>query len=65
MQKYEPMKKLQDLRERENLSRTELAEKANITYMSILNYERGERFPKREILGKLALALNCEVSDII
>ena len=59
------MKKLQDLRERENLSRTELAEKANITYMSILNYERGERFPKREILGKLALALNCEVSDII
>lgn len=65
MQKYEPMKKLQKLRERENLSRTELAEKANITYMSILNYERGERFPKREILGKLALALNCEVSDII
>lgn len=65
MKKYEPMYKLQKCRESANLTRAELAEKANITYMSVLNYERGVRFPKRDILGQLALALNCEISDIV
>ena len=46
-------------------SQVELAKRSGITNVSIFNYEKGLRFPRRDVLYKLAEALECEVSDII
>lgn len=43
---------------RKNISKSELAEKAGITYRGIANYLNGSRKPKRDVLEKIAQALD-------
>lgn len=59
------MQKLIAIRQEKNLSRQELASMVGVSYMAISNYERGFRFPKRNILNKLSVALDCSIVDII
>jgi len=47
-------KKLQNLRERRGLSQDELAQKLDVTRVSISNYERGLRMPDAEVVARLA-----------
>jgi len=50
---------------RKQMTKKELAEKANITPMAITNYENDERKPSMEILKALAAALDVRVSDFL
>lgn len=43
---------------RKNISKSELAEKAGITYRGIANYLNGSRKPKREVLERIAQVLD-------
>lgn len=61
----QPMEKLHKKRIEKGWSQVELAKRSGITNVSIFNYEKGLRFPRRDVLYKLAEALECEVSDII
>ena len=53
------------LRVKKNMTQGELAEKAGVKRMTISYYETGLRYPRREILDKLADALGCDVKDIV
>ncbi len=48
-----------------SLSKKELANKVNITSMSISNYENGKRIPEIETMKKLAEALGVRVADFL
>lgn len=61
----QPMEKLKNKRLEKGWSQVELAKRAGIKNYSVFNYEHGKRFPRREVLYKLAEALECEVKDII
>ena len=65
MHKYKPMLKLMVRRRIAGFTHRELAERLGVKAMAISAYERGERFPRRDLLDKLAEALNCEVKDLI
>lgn len=56
--------RIQAFRKEKGLSQAQLAEKAGISEISIRKYENGERNPKIETLGKIAMALNVPVSDL-
>lgn len=58
-------KNLKYYRLRKQMTKKDLAEKANITPMAITNYENGERKPSMEILKALAAALDVRVSDFL
>ena len=47
------------------MSKKELADRANVTPMAITNYEKGDRTPNMEILQALASALDVRVSDFL
>ena len=53
------------LRVKKNMTQGELAEKAGVKRMTISYYETGQRYPRREILDKLADVLGCDVKDIV
>lgn len=59
------MKKLKDKRIEKNLTLKQLAELVGTTYQAISHYETGRRFPKKEILCKLAEVLGCYIDDLI
>ena len=69
MAKYSPkhseMTNLKIMRIRRGLTQKELAAKVGVEWHAIGAYENGWRFPRREILFKLAENLDCEVKDII
>ena len=50
-------KNLKFYRLRKQMSKKELADRANVTSMAITNYEKGDRKPNMEILQALASAL--------
>ncbi len=56
--------KIKYYRKLKKYSQEILAEKANLSKMSIRRYESGERQPGIEALKKIASALDCQVSDI-
>ena len=58
-------KNLKFYRLRKQMSKKELAEKANVTPMAITNYEKGTRVPNMETLESLAKILNVRVSDFL
>ena len=63
--KKNPMLRLKMKRLEKGLTQEELAAKVGVINLSISSYETGNRFPRREILDKLAEALECQVSDLI
>lgn len=65
MHKYKGMKNLKIMRIKRNLTQKQLAEKVGVKYMTISYYEVGVRYPRRDILEKLAEALDCEIKDIV
>lgn len=65
MKKYKGMINMKLLRVKKNMTQGELAEKAGVKRMTISYYETGLRYPRREILDKLADALGCDVKDIV
>lgn len=63
--KYMPMEKLKRKRMAAGITQKELAKIVGVDSQTIYFYETGYRFPRRDILYKLANALNCELADII
>lgn len=62
------MSKLKTLRDKNNLSRTELAELSGVTRATIVNYELGYHNinnARADILQSLSLALNCKIVDLL
>ena len=57
-------KRLHELRDRADLSLSELAKKVGISGPFLSDIELGRRFPSEEILGKLARALNVSLQDL-
>lgn len=57
-------KKIRYYRKSKKYSQEMLAEKAELSKMSIRRYESGERQPSIEALKKIASALDCQVSDL-
>lgn len=50
--------KLKQARKERKLSQTELADKAGVSMTTLRRYETGERFPEKDILGLILLALH-------
>lgn len=57
-------KRLQEIRKSKNLTQAQLAEMVGIDVMSISRIESGARFPQKENIEKLAVALECEIKDL-
>ena len=57
--------KLKELRLLRGLTQKELAIKSELTDAAIRNYELGNRSPSREQMGKIANALECDISALI
>lgn len=47
------------------LTQQQLANAVGVIKNTISAYETGQRFPRRDILDKLAAVLNCEPKDLI
>ena len=60
-----PMLNLKFIRIKKGLTQGELARKIGVCQNTISFYETGSRFPRRDILSKLAEALGCEVKDLL
>ena len=58
-------KNLKYYRLRNHMTKKELARRANVTPMSITNYEKGERKPGMDTIKALAEALNVHVTDFL
>lgn len=65
MGRYAPMTELKKRRKALGLNQTQLAERAGVCQTAISQYEKGECFPRRGILEKLAAALNCSIHDLL
>lgn len=62
------MSKLQKLRKKQNMSQSQLAEKAHLSTRMLQHYEQGVKDinnVRLNTLLKLCIALNCEIKDII
>jgi transcriptional regulator with XRE-family HTH domain len=57
--------RLRELREERGESQRSLAALTGITYAYISEMERGLKVPSLTTIIRLALALNCEVSDLV
>ena len=57
--------KLKELRLLRGLTQKELAVKSELTDAAIRNYELGNRSPSMEQMGKIANALECDISALI
>lgn len=51
-------------RERLGLTQSQLAEKIGVTASAVGNYERDFSFPKKEVLDRLFLALQCTPNEL-
>lgn len=47
------------------LNTKELSDKLGITQQAIYYYEKGERFPRKEMLGKLTTFFNCTIDELL
>ena len=47
------------------MTQRELAQAANISTLSVIRYESGERTPTLDIASKIAKALNCTVDELL
>lgn len=55
--------RLKEIRKSRNLTQAQLAETIDVEEASISRIERGQRFPQKENLVKLAKALNTEIKE--
>lgn len=65
MPRYKPMIQLKLKRVAQGLNQTQLAEKVGVRQTAISQYEKGDRFPNRNTLEKIAGVLGCEVRDLL
>lgn len=65
MAKYDPMLNLTMQRKKARKTQAELAATVGVVKNTISAYESGQRYPRRDMLKKLAAALNCEPKDLI
>jgi transcriptional regulator with XRE-family HTH domain len=63
--KYKPMMKLKLKRIEKGYLQSDLAKMVGVSQNSISMYESGDKFPRRNILDKLAEALDCDAGDLI
>jgi transcriptional regulator with XRE-family HTH domain len=61
----ELMQSLQELREKNNLSQVELAQKLNVTQGAVSQWEKGECRPRTDKLKLLSDILNCSVDELL
>ena len=47
------------------MTQRELAQAANISTLSVIRYESGERTPTLDIASKIAKAINCTVDELL
>ena len=59
------MQGLTIVRERQGVSKSELARRSGITRRAIINIENGKHYPHRKTLVKLAAALGCTPFEIV
>ncbi|MCW6111626.1 helix-turn-helix domain-containing protein [Clostridium sporogenes] len=57
--------KIKEIRLKQNLKQSELAEKAKISRVAVGNYERGDRIPNAEILQSIAKALGVKPYELM
>lgn len=57
--------KLRELRLAVPLTVDELADRAGLTYASVLKLEQGKQHPRIETVRQLAIALGCDPSDLM
>lgn len=57
--------KLKEIREKKNMTQSDVAKKANITVNYYSRIERGEEYPSFEIIKGLVVALKVKSSDIL
>lgn len=55
---------IKTIRLQKNMTQKNLAEKANISRVSIGNYERGDRVPNIDVINKIANALNVTIGEL-
>lgn len=58
-------RKIRELRKQRNLSQTELAEKAGISFITISRIERGERDPHVKTLARIAKGLGVPAFELL
>ncbi len=58
------MSRIKELRRKNKLSQTELAEKMSVGQTAVSMWENGTNFPKSEMLPKLAKVLGCTIDDL-
>lgn len=56
--------KIKSLRIKKGMTQQELAEKSNISRVSVGNYERGDRVPNIEVISNIANALGVTVNEL-
>lgn len=57
--------RIKSARKKANMTQAELAQKLDIPFQSVSQWERGIRSPKIETLAKIANALNVSLSDLL
>lgn len=65
MAKYEGMLNLKLIRTKRKMTQQELGNLVGVNRKAICCYETGLRYPRRDMLEKLADALGCEIKDIV
>lgn len=65
MAKYVGMLNLKLMRTKRKMTQQELGNLVGVNHKSICSYETGLRYPRRDMLEKLATALGCEIKDIV
>ena len=59
------MNRIKSLREEQNMTQQELADKLNGAKSTIAMYEKGDRKPSLEVLVKLSEIFNCSIDYIL
>lgn len=57
--------RLKEARKKSGLTQKQLAERLNVTYVNIAQWENGRRNPKIETLRRIAAALNMSLPELI
>ena len=59
------MSKLAEKRKEKGFTQEELAKKLGLNNKTISRYERGERNPSLDAIGRIAEVLDCTINDLI
>ena len=59
------MTSIKKIRESRKMTQSELAERINISTVSLSRYENGVRNPRATELSKMAEVLNCSVDELL